>query len=131
MPSPARSCRVTADEWLPPLLKCPREALADFPQRLLRWVTNDEYRPMANHFTEKQGQYLAFVYNYTVLAGQAPSEADMARFFGKTPPTIHQMVLKLAELQLISRKPGEPRSIEILVDPDDIPTLLRPNPDKG
>ncbi|MFB1486899.1 MULTISPECIES: LexA family protein [unclassified Thiocapsa] len=86
---------------------------------------------MANHFTEKQGQYLAFVYNYTVLAGQAPSEADMARFFGKTPPTIHQMVLKLAELQLISRKPGEPRSIEILVDPDDIPTLLRPNPDKG
>lgn len=127
MPSPASSCRVTADEWLPPLLKCPRQPLADFPQRLLRWVTNDEYPPMANHFTEKQGQYLAFIYNYTVLAGQAPSEADMARFFGKTPPTVHQMVMKLAELKLISRKPGEPRSIEILVDPDDIPRLLRPS----
>lgn len=84
---------------------------------------------MANHFTAKQGQYLAFIYNYTVLHGQAPSEADMARFFGKTPPTIHQMVLKLAELELIRRKPGEPRSIEILVDPDDIPRLLRPSPD--
>jgi repressor LexA len=80
---------------------------------------------MANHFTGKQGQHLAFIYNYTVLAGQAPSEADMARFFGKTPPTVHQMVMKLAERKLISRKPGEPRSIEILVDPDDIPRLLR------
>jgi Mn-dependent DtxR family transcriptional regulator len=37
----------------------------------------------------------------------------MLRFFGKTPPTIHQMVVKLAELQLISHKPGEARSIEI------------------
>ncbi|TNG00740.1 MAG: SOS response transcriptional repressor, partial [Gammaproteobacteria bacterium] len=26
---------------------------------------------MARRFTEKQGQYLAFIYNYTVLHGQA------------------------------------------------------------
>ena len=81
---------------------------------------------MARRFTEKQGQYLAFIYNYSVLLGHAPSEADMQRFFGKTPPTIHQMVVKLAELQLISRTPGEARSIEILIDPDEIPRLLRP-----
>lgn len=82
---------------------------------------------MARRFTEKQGQYLAFIYNYTVLIGRAPSEADMQRFFGKTPPTTHQMVVKLAELQLISRNPGEARSIELLIDPDEIPRLLRPS----
>ena len=36
---------------------------------------------MAKRFTEKQGQYLAFIYNYTVMFGQAPSEADIQRFF--------------------------------------------------
>jgi len=82
---------------------------------------------MAKRFTDLQGQYLAFIYNYTILFGQAPSEADMQRFFGKTPPTIHQMVLKLAELQLIRRKAGEARTIEILIDPDEIPRLLRPS----
>ena len=85
---------------------------------------------MARRFTEKQGQYLAFIYNYTVLFGRAPSEADMQRFFGKTPPTIHHMVVKLAELQLISRKPGEARSIELLIDHNEIHRLLRPSTDR-
>jgi repressor LexA len=83
---------------------------------------------MAKRFTEKQGQYLAFIYNYMIMFGRAPAEADIQRFFGKSPPTIHQMVLKLAQLKLISRKPGEARSIEILIDPDEIPRLLPPNP---
>jgi repressor LexA len=82
---------------------------------------------MAKRFTELQGQYLAFVYKYTILFGQAPSEADMQRFFGKTPRTIHRMVLQLAERQLIRRRPGEARSIELLIDPDEIPRLIRPS----
>jgi hypothetical protein len=32
---------------------------------------------MAKRFTEKQGQYLAFIYNYTVMFGRTPSEADL------------------------------------------------------
>jgi repressor LexA len=55
----------------------------------------------------------------------------MQRFFGTSPPTIHQMVLKLAELQLIRRKVGEARAIEIVVDPDEIPRLLPPAPSGG
>ena len=35
---------------------------------------------MSEHdWTEKQGQYLAFIYNYSVIHGQPPSEADMQR----------------------------------------------------
>ena len=81
---------------------------------------------MADNFTEKQGQYLAYIYNYTVMFGLAPAEADLARFFRTSPPTTHQMILKLEEKGLISRIPGQSRSIQLLVDPDEIPRLLQP-----
>ena len=81
---------------------------------------------MPEDFTPKQGQYLAFIYNYTVMFGAAPAEADMQRFFGATPPTIHQMIVKLEEKGFISRIPRQPRSIKLLVDPDEMPRLLPP-----
>jgi Mn-dependent DtxR family transcriptional regulator len=74
-------------------------------------------------YTEKQGQYLAFVYNYTVIHGQPPAEADMQRFFRVSPPSVHQMVLKLEERGLITREPGKPRTIRVLVPPDQLPIL--------
>ncbi len=46
-------------------------------------------------FTQKQGQYLAFIYCYTKIHGQAPAERDMQMFFRVTAPSIHQMVLIL------------------------------------
>ena len=36
-------------------------------------------------FTRKQGQYLAFIYNYTKIAGGPPAEADMQHHFRVTP----------------------------------------------
>jgi Mn-dependent DtxR family transcriptional regulator len=77
-------------------------------------------------FTEKQGQYLAFIYNYMVMNGRPPAEADLERFFRTAPPTIHQMLLKLEEKGLISRIRGQARSITLLVDADKIPRLKRP-----
>jgi len=71
---------------------------------------------MSQDFTEKQGQYLAFIYNYTVINGRPPAEADLQRFFRVTPPIIHQMILKLEEKRLISRKPAEARSVRLLVE---------------
>jgi len=74
-------------------------------------------------FTAKQGQYLAFIYHYTKINRQPPAEADMQRFFGVTPPTVHQMILRLEEKGLIKRVPGQARSIEVLVPPDQLPPL--------
>ena len=74
-------------------------------------------------FTEKQGQYLAFIYNYTRIHGKAPAEADMERFFKTTPPTIHQMILNLEAKGLISRVPGKPRSIRLMIAAEDLPVL--------
>lgn len=78
-------------------------------------------------YTEKQGQYLAFIYNYTVMHGEPPSEADMQRFFRVSPPTVHQMVLKLDERGLISRVPRESRTIRVLVPPEQLPLLEEPS----
>ena len=80
---------------------------------------------MKTDFTDKQGQYLAFIHNYIVMHKRAPAEADLERFFHVTPPTIHQMILKLEEKGLISRQPGIARSIKLLVDPDEIPQLRK------
>jgi len=74
-------------------------------------------------WTEKQGQYLAFIYNYTKIHERAPAEAEMERYFKVAPPTIHQMILKLEENGLISRVPGQARSITLLVPKEDIPLL--------
>jgi DNA-binding MarR family transcriptional regulator len=80
-------------------------------------------------FTEKQGQYLAFIHAYTLVNARPPAEADMQRFFGVTPPSVHQMVLTLQRAGLIARTPNTSRSIEILIHPDDLPPLT-PSPDQ-
>ena len=74
-------------------------------------------------FTPKQGQYLAFIHAYTLVNGRPPAEADLMRFFRVTPPTVHQMVLGLEKAGLISRKPGVPRSIAVLLDRSALPKL--------
>lgn len=73
--------------------------------------------------TEKQGQYLAYIENYMLLHGRAPAESDIQFFFMVTPPTAHQMIVKLEENGFISRIPGKARSIKILIDSSFIPKL--------
>ena len=77
----------------------------------------------APRFTDKQGQYLAFIHAYTLVMGRAPAEADMQRHFRVTPPSVHQMVLTLERAGLIRRQPGVARSIQVAVDPLSLPPL--------
>ncbi|WP_426437214.1 LexA family protein [Bradyrhizobium genosp. P] len=80
--------------------------------------------PSAKAFTPKQGQYLAFIHLYTRLHRRPPAETDMREYFRVTPPSVHQMVLSLERGGLIKRQPRTPRSIEVLVDPNDLPELI-------
>jgi DNA-binding MarR family transcriptional regulator len=74
-------------------------------------------------FTSKQGQYLAFIDAYTRVHRKPPAEHEIQRYFGVTPPSVHQMILTLERAALIRRQPGVPRSIEVLVPPEDLPVL--------
>lgn len=59
-------------------------------------------------YTDRQGQFLAFIYCYTKVNGRPPAEADMCRFFGVTPPVVHDMIKLLERKGLISRQRGVP-----------------------
>ncbi len=74
-------------------------------------------------FTRKQGQYLAFIYNYSKLHGRAPAESEFQQYFKTTPPSAHQMIKTLELNGFIARTPGQARSIRLLVLPKDLPIL--------
>ena len=80
-------------------------------------------RPSDQRFTEKQGEYLAFIYIYSHMFRCSPAEADMQRHFQVSPPSVHQMVITLERAGLIRRQPHVARSIELLVPPEEIPIL--------
>jgi DNA-binding MarR family transcriptional regulator len=90
------------------------------PERITPPTSRPETGPA---FTDKQGQYLAFIYAYTKVNGRPPAEADMQRHFGVTPPSVHRMVMELEERGLIRRVPGLARSIQITLAPEQLPIL--------
>ncbi len=75
-------------------------------------------------FTERQGQYLAFIHYYTKLNGRAPAEADIQRYFGVSPPSVHQMIVALERKGLIARVAEQRRSISLAVHRDQLPDLV-------
>jgi hypothetical protein len=66
---------------------------------------------------------LAFIDAYTKIHGIPAAEGDMQRYFRVTPPVVHHMVLTLERRGLLTRVPGQPRSIRLLVPDDEIPKL--------
>jgi DNA-binding MarR family transcriptional regulator len=79
--------------------------------------------PSYPRFTEKQGQYLAFIHAYTSIHRRPPSEADLQRYFHVSPPSVHQMILSLHRAGLIERQTGASRTIRLLLDPQSLPVL--------
>ena len=73
--------------------------------------------------TKLQGQYVAFIHYYTKVNGRPPAEYDLQLHFGTTPPTVHDMILRLEKLGAIAREPWTARSIRVLVPVEDLPRL--------
>jgi DNA-binding MarR family transcriptional regulator len=90
-----------------------------------RLETDATRQCMKTRFTRLQGQYLAFIHSYTRLHGVSPAESDLQRFFGVTPPSVHDMVLRLHAAGLIDRVPGEARSLRVCLREEEIPSLER------
>jgi len=75
---------------------------------------------MSKKYTNRQGQYLAFIYYYTKIHGYPPAEADMQRYFKVSPPSVHQMMLTLEKKGLIEKVPHQARSIRILLSCEEL-----------
>jgi repressor LexA len=80
-------------------------------------------RRLPPSYTAREGQYLAFIYYYTKLHRRSPAEHDIQLYFRTTPPAVHDMVVKLEKHGLISREPGVPRSIRLLLKREELPDL--------
>ena len=52
---------------------------------------------MDYNYTQRQGQFLTFIYYYTKLNSESPSELDITRYFKITAPSAHRMVVALEE----------------------------------
>jgi DNA-binding MarR family transcriptional regulator len=74
------------------------------------------------HFTKTQGRYLTFIRRYIAKFGKAPAEADIQRHFLISAPSVNAMMQTLTRKGLISRVPGVPRSIKLLVPAHLLPT---------
>ena len=74
-------------------------------------------------YTPRQGQFLAYINHYITLHGRPPAEAEMMQFFQVTPPSVHQMILTLERRGLISRVPGQARSITLRLPAEKLPPL--------
>ena len=73
--------------------------------------------------TQRQGQFVAFIYLYCKLHRWPPSESDIARYFRVSPPAVHQMIVKLDELGLVTRDPGMARTVRVAIPVEEIPVL--------
>lgn len=76
-------------------------------------------------FTPTQGRYLAFVHTYTQGFGYPPAESEIASALKVSPPSVNQMMKTLEKKGFIRREPGAPRSIEVLISPDLIPSWTK------
>ncbi len=79
--------------------------------------------PSPPTFTEKPGQYLAFIFAYSRVTGRPPAEADLQRHFAVSAPSVHQMIMTLERRGLVRRTPGVARSVQVLVAAENLPPL--------
>jgi DNA-binding MarR family transcriptional regulator len=73
--------------------------------------------------THRQGQLLAYVYWYTKIHRVPPSENEIAEFMGIYGPSVHRMILLLEVKGYLSRRPGEPRTLRVLLPPEQVPNI--------
>jgi len=79
--------------------------------------------PIQKLYTEKQGQYLAFIFYYTKINRVAPAHIDFESYFQTASSSVHQMILQLEKKSLIRRIPNTPRSIVITINEELLPKL--------
>ena len=79
---------------------------------------------MKKTYTDKQGQYLAFIYYYSKIHGCSPSEAEMQQYFLSLAASCTSDGVDTRSARHIARTPGQARSIHLLISRDELPDLV-------
>jgi repressor LexA len=73
--------------------------------------------------TPLQGQYIAFIHQYTKVHRRPPAEHEIQAYFETSPPNVHDMILRLERLGALARAPGVARSLRVTLPESEIPPL--------
>jgi MarR family len=77
-------------------------------------LTEKPSRKPRNVPNATQARYLDYIEAYTKLHRQSPSQAEIQKYLQVTPPTVHQMILRLEKLGFLTRVPGQARSLNVV-----------------
>jgi hypothetical protein len=77
----------------------------------------------ARRFTKRQGQYLAFHLHVHAAEPTAACGGRLSAVLPGHAPAVHQMIIELEKRGLISRIPGQPRTIKVTLPDDELPRL--------
>jgi hypothetical protein len=88
----------------------PTSVLEDRTNRQTNQKSGAARSRKAQGFTEKQGQYLAFISTYSHMFRRPPAETDMQRHFQVTPPSVHQMIVPSNEMASFAVNPASPEA---------------------
>jgi len=73
-------------------------------------------------FTQRQGQFLAYIFYYTKINKRPPAESDIQNYFEISSASTHQILKGLVSKQLLEKVPKQPRSMRVLISQDQLPT---------
>jgi len=74
-------------------------------------------------YTEKEGQYLSFIYYYTKISKLPPAEADFEKYFKVSWNAVHTMIRRLEKKGFITKTPRKSRTIKLRISRSEIPDL--------
>ena len=74
-------------------------------------------------FTQRQGQYLAYIHHFTQNNGHPPSTADMQRHFNVSRSTVSNTMTAMEMQGSIDRILYQPGTVRVLVPPEELPHL--------
>lgn len=74
-------------------------------------------------YTPRQGQFLAFIYSYTQVTGQEPTERDVERYFKISGSGVRDMIERLEWGKFITCSDEKPHRLRVLVPAEQLPEL--------
>jgi DNA-binding MarR family transcriptional regulator len=79
--------------------------------------------PVARELTHTQGRYLAYIHFDTRIHQRPSSENEIAGIFSVRGPSAHRILFQLEGRGYLSRTPGQPRTLKVLLPRESLPDL--------
>lgn len=74
-------------------------------------------------YSPRQGQFIAFIHNFTKVSGQAPTDRDVERYFKISSSGAREMIERLEWGKFVASSDDKPRRLRVLIPAEQVPEL--------